>query len=46
VKLPLIKDKINFINPIALNKNVKLEKIGKMRNIGLIDLSKIDKIEK
>jgi hypothetical protein len=44
VKLPLIKDKINFTNPINLNKNIKLEKIGKQRNIGLIDLSKIDKI--
>jgi hypothetical protein len=47
VKLPLIKDRININNPIISgNKNLKLEKINKQRNIALIDVAKIDKIEK
>lgn len=48
IKLPLIKDRINVPNPImAGNKNLKLERINKPRNnIALVDIAKIDKIEK
>ncbi len=45
IKLPLIKDRINVNNPILSgNKNFKLEKINRHKNIALLDIAKIDRI--
>jgi hypothetical protein len=46
LKLPLIKEKINLINNAGINKSLKLEKINRQKHMVLIDISKINKIEK
>ena len=46
MKLPLIKEKINLMGSNSVNKSLKLEKINRQKHIALIDLSKINRIEK
>lgn len=46
VKFPLIKEKLNVISNTAINRSLKLEKINRQKHIALIDISKINKIEK
>jgi len=37
---------MNIISNTAINKSLKLEKINRQKHIALIDISKINKIEK
>lgn len=46
IKFPLIKDKNAPISAIPLTKGIKLEKIGQKKNLMLMDIVKINKIEK
>ena len=46
VKLPLIKERINLVGSNSINKSLKLEKINRQKHIALIDISKINKIQK
>lgn len=46
IKFPLIKDKNVQISATPLNKGIKLEKIGQKKNLMLMDIAKINKIEK
>lgn len=46
MKLPLIKERLNLQASSSINKSLKLEKINRQKHIALIDISKINKIEK
>jgi uncharacterized protein YlbG (UPF0298 family) len=46
VKLPQIRERINLMGSNPINKSLKLEKINRQKHIALIDISKINKIEK
>ncbi len=46
IKFPLIKDKNSPISTMPINKAIKLEKIGQKKNLMLMDIVKINKIEK
>ena len=46
VKLPLIREKMNPVGGGSINKSLKLERITRQKNIALVDISKINRIEK
>jgi hypothetical protein len=46
VKLPLIREKVNLVGAGSINKSLKLERITRQKNIALVDISKINRIEK
>ena len=46
VKLPLIREKMNLVGGGSINKRLKLERITRQKNIALVDISKINRIEK
>jgi hypothetical protein len=46
VKLPLIREKMNLVGGGSINKSLKLERITRQKNIALVDISKINRIEK
>jgi hypothetical protein len=46
LKLPLIREKANLVSSTTINKSLKLEKITRQKNIALVDINKINKIEK
>ena len=46
VKLPLIREKTNLVGGGSINKSLKLERITRQKNIALVDISKINRIEK
>ena len=46
VKLPLIREKMILVGGGSINKSLKLERITRQKNIALVDISKINRIEK
>lgn len=46
VRLPLIKERLNQVASGSINKSLKLEKINRQKHIALIDINKINKIER
>jgi len=46
LKLPLIREKVNLVGGGSINKSLKLERITRQKNIALVDISKINRIEK
>lgn len=46
LKLPLIREKVNLVGAGSINKSLKLERITRQKNIALVDISKINRIEK
>lgn len=46
IKFPLIKDKLLPVSAVPLNKGIKLQKIGQKKNLMLMDIVKINKIQK
>jgi len=46
LKLPFIQKQLGTNSNPAVNKSLKLEKINRQRNIAMVDINQLNKIEK